>query len=198
MDMAIRKCFLAQKWLHSMYDTWGGGLKYAVTGLSNCQSISTAPPAGLTMQASLPIKCRHRWGIFINCGHVMDKIFVEWTCTVHCQYHIWNHTCYYWKYTNKCQIGLNAISFIYFRGQSQGLAPQKLCSGPVLHDPGTGIFMSSGWMTCIACASCKLIWVENLTEYKWFKWSFGWCPGQGKQFKKINQPQHYKPQLTFN
>ena len=38
------------------------------------------------MQASLPIKCRHIWGIFINCGHITDKIFAEWTCTVPCQY----------------------------------------------------------------------------------------------------------------
>ena len=55
---------------------------YVVTRLSNCQSISTAAHSGQSMQASLPIKSRHRWGIFINCGHVRHKIFDECTCTV--------------------------------------------------------------------------------------------------------------------
>ena len=53
--------------------------RHAVTGLS----ISTAPPPGLGMQASLPIKSRHTRGIFINFGHLQDGHAQYMTSTIY-------------------------------------------------------------------------------------------------------------------
>ena len=60
-------------------------------------------------------------------------------------------------------------------------------------------FKSSRWTFSIAwCLLQTFIWFENLTEYKWFNWSSVWCPAVSKVLNKINQLQHYKPQVNFN
>ena len=73
-----------------------------ITGLSNCQAISTAPPAGLGFFAhQVQAQMRHFYQLWAYHGQDIFRMDLCSTFQVHCQFHTWNHTCYYWKHTNK-------------------------------------------------------------------------------------------------
>ena len=147
------------------------------------------------MQAALPIKSRHRWGIFINCGHVTDKIFAEWTCAVHspghCSVPIYGITHVIIENTQTNEIfwwllslmGNNSFFYLIIGSQmaylsfslvrptpmdgvlAKGCGPLKYCAVYRLH----GHFMSHlpGTVHGVGHpgAHWKLTWVENVTEY---------------------------------
>ena len=64
------------------------------------------------------------------------------------------------------------------------------------------------WLSCQYNATWHSTWANpsanpltsqrELTEYKWFKWSFEWCLAVGKLLNQISQAQHYKPQLNLD